>query len=629
MLLCCLWAALPLVVLGQTYYINFVFNNYRYGSQFEQKTGTESTERQSKEDRSHSLVEQETLEISSKEICPQDEPPDSENRRLEHVHPNTDETFEIGGDLHISKASGPPKGSNKATSTTTITKKPKTTRTTRKGSAATRPSATGNTADLSTGTNTATNTEANTAANKETSTETNTAANTATNTETNSGINTATSTGANTRISIGIIREKNTDISKEKPIRITIGPAPETNTETAIEKNTETTTEKSKERATEKNTETVTETNRVTAPEIKRETAPEIKRETVTELKRETVTEIKRETVTEINTETATAKNTETAAATNTETATATNTETTTPHWLKATPHPSEFFDYPEAICHEDMQLHEVFGVTLARDRGLPVKILCEFQNHWGGPWLLMNRMELPARLHMRHWFFGYLTEDYKDININFLALAHIINTMRLAMLIIGQDNNNELVYNLYDNVVISGFNDLFMLRKAHLVEANTTDLLFVSVGEVIESDAGRNRSCPFRVLGAWWGPKWDSSKRTFCVFPVERDINRPGYMAIFIKPNPFEVNNTAFYEDEITTRRPWASTIDLELLARLENDRKKYNDVKEQEFHLNKRKVKEEMHRRVNFFNQGDYQPKKDLNFKTLTTIDQSMTKT
>ncbi|EDW63932.2 uncharacterized protein Dvir_GJ10477 [Drosophila virilis] len=500
MLLCCLWAALPLVVLGQTYYINFVFNNYRYGSQFEQKTGTESTERQSKEDRSHSLVEQETLEISSKEICPQDEPPDSENRRLEHVHPNTDETFEIGGakptDLHISKASGPPKGSNKATSTTTITKKPKTTRTTRKGSAATRPSATGNTADLSTGTNTATNTEANTAANKETSTETNTA-------------------------------------------------------------------------------------------------------------------------------------NTETAAATNTETATATNTETTTPHWLKATPHPSEFFDYPEAICHEDMQLHEVFGVTLARDRGLPVKILCEFQNHWGGPWLLMNRMELPARLHMRHWFFGYLTEDYKDININFLALAHIINTMRLAMLIIGQDNNNELVYNLYDNVVISGFNDLFMLRKAHLVEANTTDLLFVSVGEVIESDAGRNRSCPFRVLGAWWGPKWDSSKRTFCVFPVERDINRPGYMAIFIKPNPFEVNNTAFYEDEITTRRPWASTIDLELLARLENDRKKYNDVKEQEFHLNKRKVKEEMHRRVNFFNQGDYQPKKDLNFKTLTTIDQSMTKT
>lgn len=109
----------------------------------------------------------------------------------------------------------------------------------------------------------------------------------------------------------------------------------------------------------------------------------------------------------------------------------------------------------------------------------------------------------------------------------------------------------------------------------------------------------------------------------------MERDINRPGYVAIFIKPNPFEVNNTAFYDDEITTRRPWASTMDLELLARLENDRKKYNDVKEQEFLLNKRKVKEEMHRRVNFFNQGDYQPKNDLKFKTLTTIDQSMTKT
>lgn len=97
MLLCCLWTALPLVVLGQTYYINFVFNNYRYGSQFERNAGTESTEPQSKEDKSHRLVEQETLEINSKEICPEDEPPDSEARRLDHVHPNTDETFEIGG----------------------------------------------------------------------------------------------------------------------------------------------------------------------------------------------------------------------------------------------------------------------------------------------------------------------------------------------------------------------------------------------------------------------------------------------------------------------------------------------------------------------------------------------------
>lgn len=174
--------------------------------------------------------------------------------------------------------------------------------------------------------------------------------------------------------------------------------------------------------------------------------------------------------------------------------------------WEPVTPHPSAFFDYPEAICSEDMDLHEVFGIRLERDRGLPTKILCTFKNKWGGPWLLMTRIELPVRVHMRHWFLGYLTADYKDMNINFLALAHIMNSMRTAMLILGQDKDNKLVYNLYDDVVISAFNDLFMMRKAELVEANTTELLFVSVGKVLSSYAGRNRSCPLQVLGSWWG---------------------------------------------------------------------------------------------------------------------------
>lgn len=167
--------------------------------------------------------------------------------------------------------------------------------------------------------------------------------------------------------------------------------------------------------------------------------------------------------------------------------------------------HPPDFFNYPQAVCHEDMDLHEVFGISLDRDRGLPSKVLCTFNNSWGGPWLLTTRIELPVRLHLRQWFFGYLTEDYKDLNANFLALAHIMNSMRTAMLIIGQDNSNRLVYNLYDDVVISSLNDLFLLRKAELVEANTTDLLFVSVGKVFNLFSGRNRTCPLQVLGGWW----------------------------------------------------------------------------------------------------------------------------
>nr|XP_017108712.2 uncharacterized protein LOC108133348 [Drosophila bipectinata] len=173
--------------------------------------------------------------------------------------------------------------------------------------------------------------------------------------------------------------------------------------------------------------------------------------------------------------------------------------------------HPPEFFSYPEARCHEDMDLHEVFGISLERDRGLPSKVLCTFNNSWGGPWLLTTRIELPVRLHMRQWFFGYLTEDYKDLSANFLALAHIMNSMRTAMLILGQDNSNRLVYNLYDDVVISSINDLFLLRKAELVEANTPDLLFGSVGKVFNLFSGRNRTCPLQVLGGWWASEAQS----------------------------------------------------------------------------------------------------------------------
>lgn len=181
---------------------------------------------------------------------------------------------------------------------------------------------------------------------------------------------------------------------------------------------------------------------------------------------------------------------------------------TTITKWTLPTPRPSQCFEYPQAKCQEDMYLHEFFGIALQQDQGLAAKVSCEFQNEWSGPWLLMTRMELPVRMHTRHWFFGYLTDDYKDFNINLMSLAYIMNQMRLALLIIGQDNNNQLVYNLYDDFVISGFNDLFMLRKAHLVEANTTDLFYPSVGEVLETNTGHNRSCPFAVMGAWWGTK-------------------------------------------------------------------------------------------------------------------------
>ncbi|XP_041631514.2 uncharacterized protein [Drosophila kikkawai] len=274
--------------------------------------------------------------------------------------------------------------------------------------------------------------------------------------------------------------------------------------------------------------------------------------------------------------------------------------------WPPVTPHPPEFFKYPQADCHEEMDLHEVFGISLVRDRGLATKVLCQFQNSWGGPWLLMTRVELPVRIHMRHWFLGYVTEDYKDMNINFFALAHIMNNMRTAMLILGQDEHDQLVYNLYDDVVISSFNDIFMMRKAELVEANATDMLFLSVGKTLSSYAGRNRTCPLQVLGSWWGSsvRQDMNQGFSCVFPRERNASRPGYMAIFIKPSLFRNNNTALYNTVITTRRPWEITVNVDLMEDVKNNKTEYNIRRRQQFRSNKRAVSEEFDRRRKIFN-------------------------
>ncbi|EDW88035.2 uncharacterized protein Dyak_GE18507 [Drosophila yakuba] len=277
--------------------------------------------------------------------------------------------------------------------------------------------------------------------------------------------------------------------------------------------------------------------------------------------------------------------------------------------WESVTPHPPEFFDYPEATCSEDMDLHEVFGIRLERDRGLPTKILCNFKNRWGGPWLLMTRIELPVRIHMRHWFLGYLTPDYKDMNINFLALAHIMNSMRTAMLIIGQDKDNKLVYNLYDDVVISAFNDLFMMRKAELVEANTTELLFVSVGKVLSSYAGRNRTCPLQVLGSWWGHHsiQDMYQGFLCVFPKDRSISKPGYVAIFIKPSLFPANHTALYNHPISTRRPWTSNYNTKILNGTDTNSKAYKKEQQLDWERNKMAVQRELDRRARIFDAID----------------------
>lgn len=118
-----------------------------------------------------------------------------------------------------------------------------------------------------------------------------------------------------------------------------------------------------------------------------------------------------------------------------------------------------------------------------------------------------------------------------------------------------------------------------------------------------------------------------------FSVFPVERDIHRPGYIAFFIKPSPFEVNNTAFYNTAITTRRPWGSTVDPALMARANNDRLLYNRLKEEEFLSNKMRVKDELIRREAHYKSIEAkrrnEVKNELDIDILTTVDQSMAKT
>lgn len=87
----------------------------------------------------------------------------------------------------------------------------------------------------------------------------------------------------------------------------------------------------------------------------------------------------------------------------------------------------------------------------------------------------------------------------------------------------------------------------------------------------------------------------WPSS-----VFPVERNVRRPGFIAFFVRPNPFEVNNTALYQNQITTRRPWASTMDPNLMAEAKNNLQLYNTLKEERFLENKKMVKDEISRRA-----------------------------
>lgn len=85
----------------------------------------------------------------------------------------------------------------------------------------------------------------------------------------------------------------------------------------------------------------------------------------------------------------------------------------------------------------------------------------------------------------------------------------------------------------------------------------------------------------------------------SFSVFPVDRNVKQPGYVAFFIKPNPFEVNNTAFYDNKITTRRPWVATVDPQLMAQANNDWGTYNALREQRFFENKKAVRQEIIRR------------------------------
>lgn len=79
----------------------------------------------------------------------------------------------------------------------------------------------------------------------------------------------------------------------------------------------------------------------------------------------------------------------------------------------------------------------------------------------------------------------------------------------------------------------------------------------------------------------------------------MERNVRRPGFIAFFIQPSPFEVNNTALYANQITTRRPWASTVDPQLMTEAKRNLQKYNTLKEERFRENKKIVKQEIARR------------------------------
>lgn len=109
----------------------------------------------------------------------------------------------------------------------------------------------------------------------------------------------------------------------------------------------------------------------------------------------------------------------------------------------------------------------------------------------------------------------------------------------------------------------------------------------------------------------------------------MDRDVKQPGYVAIFIKPNPFKVNNTAFYQTEITTRRPWAATVDLELMQQANNNISVYEKLKLAKFLLNKKLVKEESERRARIYESKLFGQTTGMQLRTLTTTDPHMTKT
>ncbi|XP_017153240.2 uncharacterized protein LOC108162825 [Drosophila miranda] len=610
----CLWTiTLPWIVLSQTYYMNFIFNNYRYVDRERKEVHTDRknyTKNMTIEEETLEInsIESETLEITSKQIAPKpavsyEDWPSLESHESELSALNTDEddnadeVDKVDNIIEIIHNNGKPKKTTTITTERLTTKRHITKHTTREPTTE-QPMIKYPVANKKKKPN-----REKPVVNKGSTVKV---------------VEVTTEKLPNCML-IDIIADSGKGAQKEtttktperprkttpkkprkttpkKPIETTPKEPPETTPEEPIE----TTPEEPIETNPKEPIETIPEEPVETIPGEPIDTNPKEPIETIPEEPIETVLGEPIDTNPKEPIETTPEEPTEIT----TEADTADGTSNKTTELKTVTPHPPEFFHYPGAKCHEELDLHELFGISLERDRGLPSKVFCDFNNDWGGPWYLMTRIELPSRVHMRHWFFGYLTDDYNDMNINFISLAHIMNSMRIAMLIIGQDNNDKLVYNLYDDVVISGFNDLFMLRKAQLVEANTTDLLFVSVGDVINTFSGRNRSCPFHVMGGWWGfNTWRPTSQYFCVFPVDRDIKRPGFIAIFIKPSPFAVNNTALYENVITTRRPWVPTVDAILMEQANHDQKVYYQLRNEEFLDTKRAALAELGRRSQIF--------------------------